>query len=281
MQKRVVAIHDISCVGRCSLTVALPVLSAVGIETSIMPTAILSTHTGGFTGYTFTDLTDDMMPIAEHWKSLDLRVDAIYTGYLGSFQQIELVKKIIDMFKGPDTLVLVDPVMGDNGSMYAGFTHEFAKGMVGLCQKANIIIPNLTEAALLLDEPYGGEERSKEDVESILRRLSELCGCSVAITGVSTSPEELGAGTYDKDTGEVAFSMAGRVHQYYHGTGDVFGSSFLAAKMNGKTIAQSAKIAAEYTRQGILNAIEDGQEPRYGADFERSLPWLIEAVNGK
>ena len=281
MQKRALAIHDISCVGRCSLTVALPVLSAVGIETSILPTAVLSTHTGGFTGYTFRDLTEDIMPIAEHWKSLDLRVDAIYTGYLGSFEQIEMVKKIIDMFRREDTVVLVDPVMGDNGSMYAGFGPEFAKGMVGLCQKADIVIPNLTEAALFLDEEYAGEERSKTEVEDMMRRLSQLCGCSVAITGVSTSGENLGAGTFDKDTGKVAYSMAGRVHEYYHGTGDVFGSSFLAAYMNGKNLEQSAQIAADFTRQGILNAIEDGQEPRYGADFERSIPWLIKAVKGE
>ena len=278
MQKRVIAIHDISCVGRCSLTVALPVLSAAGIETSILPTAVLSTHTGGFKGYTFRDLTEDIMPIARHWKSLDLKVDAIYTGYLGSFQQIEMVKEIIDMFRQEDTLVLVDPVMADNGSLYAGFGPEFAAGMLELCKKADIIIPNLTEAALLLSEEYKGEERERSDVEIMLKKLSDTCGCHAVITGVSTSGEDLGAATYDKDSGKVAYSMAQRVHEYYHGTGDVFGSSFLAAYMNGKSLAESASIAAEYTRQGILNAIEDGQEPRYGADFERSIPWLIEAI---
>ncbi|MEG1497729.1 MAG: bifunctional hydroxymethylpyrimidine kinase/phosphomethylpyrimidine kinase, partial [Clostridiales bacterium] len=153
-QKRVVAIHDISCVGKCSLTVALPILSAMGVETSIIPTAVLSTHTGGFEGYTYRDLTEDIMPIVNHWQTLDLQVDAVYTGFLGSFEQIDLMKQIFKTFKNTDNLIFVDPVMADNGVMYASFSPDFAQGMASLCSKADIIVPNITEACFMVGEEY-------------------------------------------------------------------------------------------------------------------------------
>ena len=152
MQKRVLAVNDISCVGRCSLTVALPVISAGGMECSVLPTAVLSTHTGGFSGFTYRDLTADIRPAAEHWKSLGLRFDALFTGYLGSFEQLRIVSSVIDLFRSPDNLVLVDPVMADNGEFYSHFSYDFADGMAGLCRKADIITPNLTEAAFLTRE---------------------------------------------------------------------------------------------------------------------------------
>jgi pyridoxine kinase len=155
-QKRIAAIHDISCVGRCSLTVALPILSAAGIDTGILPTAVLSTHTGGFENFTYRDLTEDITPIASHWKSLDLKFDALYSGFLGSYEQIDLVSNLFELFKDQDTLILVDPVMADNGEFYSVYSPEMAKGMARLCQKADIIVPNLTEAAFMLDEPYCG-----------------------------------------------------------------------------------------------------------------------------
>ena len=146
-QKRVAAIHDISGFGKCSLTVALPIISAAGIETTIMPTAVLSTHTGGFTGYTYRDLTGDLRAIAEHWKSLELHFDAIYSGFLGSFEQIDIVKDFIDMFRADGNITVVDPAMADNGQMYSLFNMEFAKAMASLCAKADIVVPNITEAA--------------------------------------------------------------------------------------------------------------------------------------
>jgi pyridoxine kinase len=153
-QKRVAAIHDISCFGRCSLTVALPIISSAGIECAVVPTAVLSTHTGGIDGYTFHDLTDEIMPIAKHWKSLDLEFDAIYTGYLGSFHQLDIVSSLFDLLGSNDTLKVVDPVMADNGVLYKSFPADFPKGMRKLCAKADIIVPNITEAVLMLDEPY-------------------------------------------------------------------------------------------------------------------------------
>ncbi len=169
-QKRIVAIHDISCFGRCSLTVALPIISAFGIETSIIPTAVLSTHTGGFSDFTYRDLTDDILPIVNHWKSLGLNFDAIYTGFLGSFEQIDIIDQVFELLKTPQTLIIVDPVMADNGELYKIFPKDFPKGMKKLCQKADILIPNLTEAALLLDEPYKPGPYTKEYID-----VKKLC----------------------------------------------------------------------------------------------------------
>ena len=278
MQKRAVAIHDISCVGKCSITVALPIISAAGVECSILPTAVLSTHTGGFEGYTYLDLTDEIMPIAEHWKSIDLKVDAIYTGYLGSFRQIELVEKVIDMFRRPETVVLVDPVMADNGAFYTGFDRAFAAGMRKLCAKADIIIPNFTEAAFLLDEPYNGEELGRDETLALCRRLHEACGCKVVLTGASTSKDNLGAAVFDPAAGTVEYALTDRVDGRQHGTGDVFGSSFLGAYMNGKSLVRSAQIAAEYTRESIDLAFKNGAQSRDGADFEQALPVYLQAL---
>ena len=152
--KRAVTIQDISCFGKCSLTVALPIISAMGIETAVIPTAVLSTHTGGFKGYTFRDLTGDIPQIASHWEKLGLSFDAIYTGYLGSPDQVQIVSDFFDSFGKEDNFIVVDPVMGDAGKLYAGFTDELVCGMRKLCAKADYIIPNMTEAALLLDIPY-------------------------------------------------------------------------------------------------------------------------------
>lgn len=173
-QKRIAAIHDISCVGRCSLTVALPILSAAGFDTSVLPTAILSTHTGGFEGFTYRDLTTDIKPISNHWQSLNIKFDALYSGFLGSFEQIDLVAELFDTFRSKETLVMVDPVMADNGVLYSVYSPEMAKGMSKLCAKADIIVPNLTEAAFLLEEEYVGENYSQEYIESLLKRLSVL-----------------------------------------------------------------------------------------------------------
>lgn len=223
-QKRVAAIHDLSGFGKCSLTVALPILSAAGIETSALPTAILSTHTGGISGYTYRDLTEDMRPVMKHWKSLDIKFDAIYTGFLGSFEQLDIVKEFFDAFRQEDNLILVDPVMGDNGELYTVFTHEFAAGMRMLCQKADIIVPNLTEAALLLDEPFHPGPYTHAYIESLLRKLGALGPQKVVLTGVYFKEDELGAATYDRTTDTIDYVFTQKIPGYYHGTGDVFAS---------------------------------------------------------
>lgn len=278
MQKRVVAVHDISCVGKCSLTVALPILSAAGIETSILPTAILSTHTGGFEGYTFHDLTNEIMPIAEHWKSLNLRVDAFYTGYLGSFEQLELVSKLFDMLRNNDTLIFIDPVMGDNGKLYAAFSQEFAFGMAKLCSKADIIVPNLTEASHMLGIPYVGHDYDKAYIEDLLVKLTDLGPKKAILSGISFEKGMLGAAAYDKETKEYCYYFREEVEGYYHGTGDVFASGALSALLNGKSLEEAIAAAVDFTHDAISRTYEAKTEARYGVDFENALPTLLEKV---
>ena len=277
-QKRVAAIHDISGFGKCSLTVALPILSAAGIETSALPTAILSTHTGGISGYTYRDLTEDMRPIMQHWKSLDIQFDAIYTGYLGSFEQLDIVKEFFDTFRRDDNLILVDPVMGDNGELYTSFTRKFAAGMRSLCQKADIIVPNLTEAALLLDEPYRPGPYTHAYIESLLRKLSELGPKQVVLTGVFFKDDELGAATYDRTTDAIDYVFTRKVPGYYHGTGDVFASALLAALLNDFTLIGSAAIAVHFTGESIRRTYEAKTDYRFGVNFEQSFPDFLKEL---
>ncbi len=272
-QKRVLAIHDISCVGRCSLTAALPILSAAGVECSALPTAVLSTHTGGFEGYTFRDLTEDLMPIADHWKSLGLRFDAIYTGYLGSAAQIDIVKRIIEMFRDEDTVVLVDPVMADNGKLYGGFGPEFPGLMAGLCSIADIIIPNLTEACFMLGEEYREPPYTPGYIEDMLKKLSAMGSATPVLTGIDFGDGQLGAGCLSE--GGLRCSFDGKLPGYFHGTGDVFGSSLLAALMCGKDLDGAVGVAVRFTRECIRMAIELRLEPRYGVCYELAAPALL------
>lgn len=275
-QKRACAIHDISCFGRCSLTVALPILSAAGIETAVLPTAVLSTHTGGFTGYTYRDLTCDITPIADHWKSLDIRFDALYSGFLGSFEQIELVKKLFDDFGSEGTVKLVDPAMADYGKMYPIFDMAFAGGMAELCKKADIIIPNITEAVFMLGEEYTDGPYTEDYILGLCRRLAALCsGGKVVLTGVYFDGSELGAAAYDAATDRIDYLLNERIPGLYHGSGDVFASAMLAAYMNGKSLAESTRIAVKYTVTALLRSHEEGTETRCGIDFEGSVPVLL------
>lgn len=279
MQKKVLAINDISCAGRCSLTVALPILSAAGLETRILPTAILSTHTGGFEGYTFLDFTDEMMKIADHWKSLDLKFDAIYTGYLGSGRQIDIVSDIIDMFRDEHTLVYVDPVMGDGGALYAGFNENFPKGMARLCGKADIIVPNITEASLMLGERYIDKGYDRRYIESLAAKLSDLGPEKIVISGVAFNEGEIGCCVYDSKSGRAEYGFTDFVATLYHGTGDVFGSALLGAYMSGKSLMESAEIAMRYTRDSIYKTSRASSEKRFGVEFETGLGWLADKVN--
>lgn len=274
-QKRIAAIHDISCVGRCSLTVALPILSACGHDTAVIPTAVLSTHTGGFEDFTYRDLTDDITPIADHWKSLDLKFDALYSGFLGSFDQIDLVANLFDRFKEENTTILVDPVMADNGQLYSIYSPKMAKGMTKLCAKADIIIPNLTEAAFMLEEAYIGKDYDETYVLGLLKRLAKLGAKKIVLTGISYDGIRLGAATYDVETELYEYVYNTRVADYFHGTGDVFGSSFLGAYLNDNGLAQASQVAVDYTRECIIKTLEYDQEKRYGVCFEKAIPYLI------
>lgn len=278
MQKRVVAVHDISCFGRCSLTVALPVLSAVGIETSIIPTAILSTHTGGFTDFTFRDLTDDILPIAEHWKSLNIEFDAIYTGYLGSFRQLDIVSKLFDMYSEKGALVFVDPVMADSGKLYTPFTQDFQKGMAKLCSKADVIIPNITEAVMMLGEEYCDGPYTKDYIEDLLKKLIGLGPKKVVLTGVYFDNNQVGAATYDGLTNKVSYVLSDRIPGYYHGTGDVFASALLGTLLNDCDLYTAAKVAVNYTTDSIRRSYNDKTDVRFGVNFEYGLGDLSKLI---
>ncbi|HHY81232.1 MAG TPA: pyridoxamine kinase [Clostridiales bacterium] len=269
--KRVAAIHDISCFGKCSLTVALPIISAAGIECSVIPTAVLSTHTGGFTGYTFRDLTDDILPVAEHWKSLNLQFEAIYTGYLGSFRQLDIVSELFEILGSAETLKVVDPVMADNGVLYKSFPETFPGGMKKLCSKADIIIPNITEAVLMLDEPYREGPYTIEYIEGLLKKLGDLGPRQVVLTGVYFDDKQLGAAAYERTTGEISYCFEDRIEGYYHGTGDVFGSAFVAARLKGFSLAQATQAAVWFTVGSILRTKAAGTDVRFGVDFETGL----------
>lgn len=277
-QKRVAAIHDLSGFGKCSLTVALPILSAAGIETSALPTAILSTHTGGISGYTYHDLTEDMRPVMKHWKSLDIKFDAIYTGFLGSFEQLDIVKEFFDAFRQEDNLILVDPVMGDNGELYTVFTREFAAGMRMLCQKADIIVPNLTEAALLLDEPFHPGPYTHAYIESLLRKLGALGPQKVVLTGVYFKEDELGAATYDRTTDTIDYVFTQKIPGYYHGTGDVFASALLSALLNDFSLIDAAAIAVHFTTDSIRRTYKAKTNYRFGVNFEQSFPDFLKEL---
>lgn len=277
--KRVAAIHDLSGFGKCSLTVALPILSAAGIETSALPTAILSTHTGGIDGFTYMDMTGEMRPFMKHWRSLDISFDAIYSGFLGSFEQLNIVSDFFDEFRRKDNLILVDPVMADNGELYKIFTPEFALGMRELCKKADIIVPNITEAALLLGEDYCPGPYSKAYIEDLLLKLSEIGPQQIVLTGVFFDEEELGAATYDRKTGVTDYALVTKIPGYYHGTGDVFGSALLAALLNGFNLNDSAGIAVRFTANSILRTYKAKTDIRFGVDFEHGFPELLKELN--
>ncbi len=276
-QKRVLAVHDLSCVGRCSLTVALPILSAAGLEASALPTAVLSTHTGGFTGMTFRDLTQDLPAIFQHWKTLDLAFDAIYTGYLGSAEQVALVEQLFDAFRGEQTKIIVDPVMGDHGKLYPGMSEKMPQLMKWLCQRADVIVPNQTEAALMLGRPYL-ETPDQAEVDDLMQALREMTRASVVLTGISPEEGKLGAAVYDRETGQSACPAAPHMPGSYHGTGDVYASALTGAYMAGKMLVQAAQIAADFTQQSIVETLPLGLETRYGVCFERALPQLLRAL---
>lgn len=269
--KRVAAIHDISCVGKCSLTVALPIISAAGIECSVLPTAVLSTHTGGFTGFTYRDLTDDITPISDHWKTLDIKFDAMYSGFLGSFEQIDLVKQLFSDFKTDSSIIMVDPVMADNGKLYSIYSPEMAKGMAGLCAAADIVVPNMTEAAFILDIPYVEGPYTEEYVLDVAQKLAAIGPSKAVLTGISYKEGELGAIGYDKDTDSMSFYATGVIPGYYHGTGDVFGSALLSAVMNGLSLSDAVAAAVDFTYESINRTYQQGTDLKYGVDFEHGL----------
>lgn len=272
--KRIVTIQDISCFGKCSLTVALPIISAMGVEAAILPTAVLSTHTGGFKNFTFRDLSEDINKIFDHWASENIEFDAIYTGYLGSFDQIDMMKAFIDKKPGK-TLVFVDPAMADNGKLYTGFTPEFAHHMLTLCQKADIIVPNITEASFMLDVPYIEEGYDKSYVEDILKRFADMGIKKPALTGVSLEPDKLGVAMYDSEKDEYFYYFNDKIDAKFHGTGDIFSSVAIGAIMRGMDIRDALSLAADYVTECIKVTMPDKDKHWYGVEFEKTIPYLV------
>lgn len=277
--KRIITVQDISCVGKCSLTVALPIISAMGIEAAVLPTAVLSTHTAFTEGFTFRDLTGDITAITDHWKKERINFDAIYTGYLGSFEQLRLMSAFFDEFKTDDTLILIDPVMGDYGKLYSGFTPKFAKEMAKLCGKADIIVPNMTEAAFMLDIPYVSEGYDAAYVQDILHKLAALGAKHTVLTGVSFEPGKVGVMAYDSANDRFFSYFNDRIGASYHGTGDVFASTCVGALMNNKTLDKALQIAADYTAECIRLTEAEPRHNWYGVNFETAIPYLLDCLN--
>ncbi|MFI3249995.1 MAG: pyridoxamine kinase [Eubacteriales bacterium] len=278
IQKNLLAIHDISCVGRCSLTVALPILSATGLHTSVLPTAVLSTHTGGFQGFTYRDLTEDIPKIADHWRSFGVKFDGMYSGFLGSYEQIDQVAALYQEFKQEKGLIIVDPVMADHGALYSVFTPKMVEGMARLCQSADLILPNLTEGALLLKQEYVGEGYDWNYIEKMVRDLSELGPKKVVLTGVSFHQDRLGAMCFDRETNQVDYVENRSVEGHFPGTGDVFASALVSGLMNSFTLQESAQIAVDFTLNSIEKAMKIGLERRFGVAFEPAIPDLIKQL---
>ena len=268
---RIAAIHDLSCFGRCSLTIALPVLSAMGCQCCPLPTALLSAHTG-FPGNTFLDLTVEMGRIADHWAAMDLQFDAIYSGFLGSADQVDTVALFFDTFKKSDTAVIVDPVMGDHGTAYRTCTPELCRGMRVLAENSDVITPNLTEAALLLDRPY--EEIRQADAYEVVRRLSLGGRRSVVLTGYSSEPGQTGTLCFDRDSGESKAVQTPREPQDFSGTGDLFASVLAGGVAKGVPLFQAAQAAADFVRDCIARTLAEGLTEQDGVDFEPLLGQL-------
>lgn len=277
--ERILAVHDISCVGRCSLTVAFPIISSVGIECSGLPTAVLSTHTGGFTGYTYRDLTEDIVPIDEHWKTLDIKFDAFYTGFLGSFEQIDIVSRLFDDLSHEGTTIYVDPVMADGGKLYPVFGPDFPKGMRKLCEKADVIMPNLTELCLMLGEEWIPGPYTHEYVDSMIEKARGFGVNKVVLTGISFEEGQVGAVYKDFATGETGSVMRAEIPGYYHGTGDVFGSALVGACECGLPLSKAVEAAVNLTVSSIIRTYESGEDVRYGVNFEIGLRDYIAEVD--
>ena len=274
--KRILTVQDVSCVGRCSLTVALPIISAAGIETGILPTAVLSTHTQ-FKKFTFCDLTDEIESISDTFKELDIDFDAIYTGYLGSFRQLSLVSELFDRNRNAGTQIVIDPVMADNGVLYKGFTEEFARSMAKLCGKADLVLPNLTEASFMLGVPYN-PNYDEAYIKDMLKKLCALGPKRAALTGITFDKTKLGVYSYDSESGEYFYYFNDYLPVSYHGTGDIFASSVVGALMSGHSTNSALKVAVDFTLECIKLTMADENRRVYGVNFEQALPYYIERL---
>lgn len=268
--KRIVSIQDISCIGKCSQTVALPIISCMGIETAVLPTSVLSTHTA-FNGYTFKNLEDEARKIIDHWEKENFTFDLIYIGYTGNIQILDLVLDFIDKFKTTNNIVVFDPAMADHGRFYSGINESILEKMKEVCKKADIIKPNLTETALLLGEEYK-EKYSIENIKEQAQRLLTLGSKNVVITGVENEGK-IGVLAFN---GEKYYSnYETKYNVNYHGTGDVFTSCLSGCLVDGKTLEEAITISSKFTTECVRLTYEDTQGEKYGVNFEQAIPYLI------
>ncbi|MBQ7715069.1 MAG: pyridoxamine kinase [Clostridia bacterium] len=272
--KRILTVQDISCVGQCSLTVALPILSACGIETAILPSAVLSTHTGGFKGFTFRDLTSDIPAIIDHWKREGISFDAVYTGYLGSAEQIELVLRIFKELLREGGKRIVDPAMADNGVLYSIFDDAFVAEMRKLTSNCDVVLPNITEACFLTGTEYK-ERYDEKYISDIIGKLRAAGAGTVVLTGVSYDDETTGVAVFEN--GEEKYYRHEKMPRGCHGTGDVVASAFSGMYVRGMSAYEAAKIAADYTLHCIKYTQGDADH-WYGVKFEPLLSELTDRV---
>lgn len=274
---KILTIQDISCYGQCSITVALPVVSAFGIETAILPSAVLSTHTAGFTDFTVRDLTEDLPAIRQHWEKEEIYFDAIYTGFIASIEQLDYIKDIIDSRLKPGGLVFVDPAMADHGEFYNGFDQEFADKMGELCKLGDYVLPNTTEACYILHKPWK-EEFSREEMLEMANELAEFTNRYVILKGDTNEENKLGMIVLDKEKSTTDIVYNDKIDYVSHGTGDVFASAFVGSTMVGKTPTQAAKIAGEFTKRAIEKTVGD-ENHAYGVKFEQVILDLKELLD--
>lgn len=272
MDHRLLTIQDISCVGQCSLTVALPIISACGIEAGILPSSVLSNHTGkGFSAWTFRDLTDEMPKILDQWLKEKIDFDAFYTGYVSKAQ----IPHILDIFKKaarPGAVKIVDPAMADNGKLYAGFDDDFPKEMAKLVSEADYALPNLTEASFLLGQEYIESGYDKAYIENTIAGLHKLGAKNVILTGVSFEPSKLGVAVSDGK--KIDYYFNDRLPALMHGTGDVYASAFAGALLRGKPALEAAAIAADFVVESMKKTLGDDSH-FYGVKFEKAIPFLV------
>lgn len=271
---RILTIQDISCLGQCSLTVALPIISACGQETVILPSAVLSTHTGGFSGFTFRDLTDDIPDIQKHWQKENIKFDAIYTGYLGSLKQIDYVADILDTMGTDKCIKIVDPAMADNGKLYSIFDIEYAKAMAKLCTKADIVLPNITEACFMTGYEYK-EKYDEKYVVELLNALRSQGMKTIVMTGVSYEEKSTGVVIFEGDS--IRYYKHDKLEKSSHGTGDIFASAFTGSLLSGKEIYEAVQIAADFVLSAMINTQGDDSH-WYGVKFETVLKDLVERL---
>ena len=276
--KRILTIQDISCVGQCSLTVAQPIISACGVEACILPSAVLSTHTGGFHGFTFRDLTEDMPKIEAHWNAEGIFFDAVYSGYLGSTDQIDIVKGIMESTLLPGGLKIVDPAMADHGRLYYGFDDAFVRRMAELCGCADIILPNLTEACFMTGIPFDEARKDEGYVLRILHALAGLGAPVIVLKGISLESGQLGNAVYDAAKDQVRYYFTEEVPKRSHGTGDCFASAFTGALMQGMSVYDASALAADFVVECLLQTMDD-EDHWYGVKFEKALPMLVSRLN--